>query len=81
MIIPDVPRSLSLPVLIVLPGSPVISEFPVGDLLVVPGVSLPVMISVICPPLRVYFVIKRRHLIIIRPVSVVILRTVPIAVP
>ena len=81
MIIPDVPRSLSLPVLIVLPGSPVISEFPVGDLLVVPGMPLPVMISVIGPPLRVYIVIERRHLIVISPVSVVIRRTVPIAVP
>ena len=58
MIIPDVPRSLSLPVLIVLPGSPVISEFPVGDLLVVPGVSLPVVIPVIGPPSRIYFVIE-----------------------
>jgi hypothetical protein len=56
-----------------IPALPVLLKLLVRDLLIVPPVSVPIPVSVVPSPTRVYIIIKRWYSVIISPTPVIII--------
>jgi hypothetical protein len=68
---------MPFPMPVILPAPPVPLKLPVGNPVIVPTVSVPVMASVVCSPTGVYIEIESGDVIIIGPTPVIILRAIP----
>ncbi len=76
-----VPSFLPFPISVVMPASPILLKFPLRNTLIIPWVSLPLMVSVVFSPMRIYIIIETRHVVIINPTTVIITRSIPTALP
>jgi hypothetical protein len=77
----DAPVFLPLPILIRVPALPILLKSLVGNLLIVPPVPLPVMVSVVSSPTRIYIEIELWNMIEVGPTTVVVARAIPTAFP
>jgi hypothetical protein len=68
----DAPGPPPFPVSIILPALPVLSKPWLGNRLIVPPVSVPIMVTVVSPPAGVYIKIKARNSVVIGPTPIVI---------
>jgi hypothetical protein len=73
LIVLDTPGSLPLPIAIMIPALPVLLKLLVRDLFIVPPVSVPILVSVVSSPTRVYIIIKRGYVVIIGPTTVIVI--------
>jgi hypothetical protein len=64
-----------------MPALPVLLKPLVGNPLIVPPVPVPIMISVVSSPTRVYIEIKTWNISIITPALVIIMRAIPLTFP
>jgi len=71
-IVLDAPTSFLLPISVSIPALPVLLKPVVRNSFRVPPVSVPIMISVVSSPFRVYIVIKKWNTAIIDPTPVII---------
>jgi len=75
------PIMLFFPILVLFPALPVLLNLVVGNPLVLPRISSPIMVFVALPPPWGNLLIKGRGIGIIGPILVIAARTVPAAVP
>jgi hypothetical protein len=69
----DVPSSFPFPVTITIPVLPVTMKSLVRNSFVIPLVSVPIMVSVVSSPPRVYIVVKPWDTVVISPAPIIIM--------
>ena len=77
----DVPDFFLLPVAVRLPGLPVSLKFMVGNIMVVPGMTMPVTGPETIPPSRIHVKIEIWNAPVINPSSVIIMGAIPSPFP
>ena len=75
------PGPLLLPISVIMPAFPVLLKLSIGDTVIMPRVSVPVMVCVVSSPARVDIKIETRNVIEVGPASVIVMRAIPVAVP
>ena len=75
------PVFLPFPIAVVLPSFPFMLDARGGDELIVPGVSVPVAIPVVAPPVRVYPAVEDGDAPVVAPVVIIVPGSVPSPVP
>jgi hypothetical protein len=72
---------MSFPMLIFMPGLPVLLQSFVRNPLIVPPVAVPIMVAVMSSPAWVYIIVKARNMAVINPPPVIIMRPIPATFP
>jgi hypothetical protein len=75
------PGPLLLPISVIMPAFPVLLKLSIGDPVIMPRVSVPVMASVVSSPARVDIKIETRNMIEVGPTSIIVMRAIPVAIP
>ena len=77
----DAPSSLPFPMSLIVPALPVPFELLVGNPFIVPTMPVPVVLSVVSSPTWVYVKIETRHIVVITPIPVIVMRPIPTTFP
>ncbi|NJD55580.1 MAG: hypothetical protein FIA94_04145 [Nitrospirae bacterium] len=77
----DAPGLLPFPISITVPVLPVTVKSLVRNPFIVPAVSVPIMVSVVASPARVYIIIELWNIPIESPTPIIIIRAIPAAFP
>lgn len=75
------PSSLSFPIPTIFPVLPVLFNLSTRDPFIIPPVSVPIMVSVVSSPTRVYIKIKTWDIFVIHPTTVIIMGAIPTTFP
>jgi hypothetical protein len=73
LIVLDAPRSLLFPMPIIMPALPVLLKLLGRNRFIVPPMPVPIVVSVVSSPTRIYVEIKTRNGIIVTPIPVIVM--------